>query len=143
MSIFAVLVLMIFAHIIDDFCLQSACLSKLKQKARWEANAPKDTKDSCSWNHKMKPMYKYDYIVGLIVHSLSWAIMIVLPIFFASGWNPHWAVYLTLAANAALHCIIDDLKANKGKINLIVDQSIHAAQILVTWVIWSQLLIAL
>lgn len=143
MSIFAVLVLMIFAHIVDDYYLQGI-LAKLKQKSWWEENAPKDTDalDECD-RIKMKPMYRYDYIIGLLVHSISWAIMIALPIFFVSGWNPHWAVYLMIVVNAVIHCIIDDLKANKRRINLIEDQSIHAGQILLTWVIWSQLLIIL
>lgn len=123
MSIFVVLILMLFAHIVDDYYLQGV-LAKMKQKSWWENNAP-------------DKLFKYDYIVALICHSLSWAIMIALPILFASAWNPHWAVYLMLGINLAIHAIVDDLKANKKKINLIADQSIHFVQIIVTWCIWA------
>ena len=38
-------------------------------------------------------------------------------------------------ANVIVHCIIDDLKANKKKINLIVDQIIHMVCIIITFVL--------
>ena len=63
-EIILVLVSMIFCHIIDDYVLQSFCLCNLKQKSWWEANAS-DSK------------YKYDYLVGLLMHSLSWAFMVM------------------------------------------------------------------
>ena len=88
MGIIAVLVLMLFAHIVDDFYLQGI-LAQLKQKGWWKENAP----------HKL---YKYDYIIALIIHALSWAIMIALPILFVSDWQPHWAVYLMLGVNLAI-----------------------------------------
>lgn len=125
MNIATVLILMLFAHIVDDFYLQGI-LAAMKQKSWWERNAP-------------DKLYKHDYIVALIVHALSWAIMITLPILYASAWNPHWAVYLMLGVNVAIHAAVDDLKANKMKINLITDQSIHLAQIVLTWLIWSAL----
>lgn len=114
---------MLFAHIVDDYYLQGV-LAKMKQKSWWENNAP-------------DKLYKYDYIVALICHALSWAVMITFPILFASAWNPHWAVYLMLGVNLAIHAVVDDLKANKKKINLIADQSIHFVQIIVTWCIWA------
>lgn len=96
----------------------------MKQKGWWKENAP-------------DKLYKHDYIIALIIHALSWAVMITLPILFASAWNPHWAVCLLLGVNLAIHAIVDDLKANKHKINLIADQSIHFVQIIVTWCIWA------
>lgn len=123
MSIFVVLILMLFAHIVDDYYLQGV-LAKMKQKQWWENNAP-------------NRLYKYDYIIALICHALSWSVMITLPILFASAWQPHWAVYLMLGVNLVLHTVVDDLKANKKKINLIADQSIHFTQVIVTWCIWA------
>ena len=38
--------------------------------------------------------------------------------------------------NIGVHMIVDDLKANKKKINLIADQSIHLMQIIATWFIY-------
>lgn len=96
----------------------------MKQKGWWKEKAP-------------DKLYKHDYIVALIIHALSWAIMISLPILFVSAWNPHWAIYLMLGINLVIHAIVDDLKANKKKINLVVDQNIHLVQIFVTWCIWA------
>ena len=110
---------MIFAHIVDDYYLQGI-LASLKQKTWWE-------------NQKSyKPMYKYDYIVALIMHAFSWSFMISLPILYL-GFTKWIAVAIIL--NTIIHGIVDDLKANKGKINLIVDQSIHIIQIVITWIL--------
>jgi hypothetical protein len=35
-----------------------------------------------------------------------------------------------------IHAFVDDLKANRFKINLIADQLIHLAQIIGTWLIF-------
>lgn len=114
-----ILFVMIFAHIVDDYYLQGI-LASLKQKSWWE-------------NQKSyKPMYKYDYIVALIMHAFSWSFMISLPILYL-GFTKWIAVAIIL--NTIIHGIVDDLKANKHKINLIVDQSIHIVQIVITWVL--------
>ena len=127
MSIFVVLILMIFAHIVDDFYLQGV-LAKMKQKSWWEQNVP-------------DKLYRYDYIIALIMHALSWSIMISLPILFVSEWNPHWAIYILFSVNIAVHAVVDDLKANKRKINLIADQCLHLSQIWFTWLLWATVLI--
>lgn len=121
MSIFVVLILMVFAHIIDDYYLQGI-LASMKQKSWWQEKVS-------------DKFYKYDYIVALIMHSISWSVMICLPILYVFAWQPHWAVYLLLGVNIIIHAIVDDLKANKKKINLIIDQSIHLVQIVLTWLI--------
>lgn len=114
-----ILFVMIFAHIVDDYYLQGT-LASLKQKTWWE-------------NQKSyKPMYKYDYIVALIMHSFSWSFMISLPILYF-GFTK-WIV-VAIILNTIIHGTVDDLKANKHKINLIMDQSIHIVQIVITWVL--------
>lgn len=114
------LILMIFAHIFDDYYKQGI-LSSMKQKAWWHENAP-------------DAMYRFDYIAALIAHSFSWAFMITLPIVIVqySSLDP-LAYGIALLANVAIHAIVDDQKANKKKINLIVDQSAHLVQIFATW----------
>ena len=37
--------------------------------------------------------------------------------------------------NTIIHAVVDNLKANKLKINLVVDQSIHILQIIITYII--------
>lgn len=111
---------MIFMHIVDDYCLQGI-LASMKQKVWWQENAS-------------DAMYRFDYIVALIVHSFSWAFMIMLPIAVTYQFGVGSHVYsIALFTNLIIHAIVDDLKANKKKINLVVDQSIHLVQILVTW----------
>ncbi len=120
-SIF-VLPLMIFFHIIDDYYLQGI-LANMKQKSWWQKAAP-------------DPLYKHDYIAALLVHSFSWAFMIMLPTAIADGFSISAAYIAVLVINVAVHAVVDDLKANKRKINLITDQSIHMVQIAVTFVLW-------
>ena len=114
------LFLMIFAHIFDDYYKQGI-LASMKQKAWWKENAP-------------DAMYRFDYIAALIAHSFSWSFMIMLPValVYHSSIGP-LAYGIALLANMVIHAIVDDLKANRKKINLIVDQSAHLVQIFVTW----------
>ena len=123
MSIYFILVLMIFMHIVDDFYLQGI-LARMKQKSWWKENAP-DRK------------YRYDYIAALIMHALSWSTLITMPIFWSSAFNPHWWIYLVMLFNALIHIVVDDLKANKKRINLLIDQSIHLLQVVITWALFA------
>lgn len=113
---------MIFMHIVYDYYLQKI-LAQMKQKKWWQENAP-------------DRMYKYDYLVALMMHSFSWAFMIMLPIAFTMGFNVDAKFDMILVANLFVHLIVDDLKANKFKINLIQDQAIHILQILVTFTLF-------
>lgn len=122
MNIF-ILLSMLFMHIVDDYYLQGI-LASMKQKAWWKKQ------------ESYTDTYKYDYIVALIMHSFSWAFMIMMPIAISMSWNVTIGFAVVMLANAAIHCIVDDLKANKMKINLVQDQSIHMAQIIVTFVLF-------
>ena len=120
----ALLIFMLFAHIVDDYYLQG-WLASAKQKSWWEKNAP-------------ERLYSKDYIMALFCHSLSWSIMIFLPILIYSLYNQidlNW-FYLAIPINLIIHAVIDDLKANKFKINLIIDQNIHFTQIFITYTIF-------
>lgn len=117
-----VLLSMIFLHIIDDYKLQGI-LASMKQKKWWEEQK------------EYKKLYKYDYIPALTEHSFSWTFMIMLPIAivlrFDIGW---WAI--AYIVNVIVHAFVDNLKANKFKINLVIDQTIHIVQIVITWLIF-------
>jgi hypothetical protein len=118
MSKLFVIALMIFCHIVDDYYLQGI-LASMKQRSWWEENYPEN-------------LYKYDYIMALSVHSISWAFMVMLPVAAYMGFRPTNFFFVMLVVNSVIHAIVDDLKANKHKINLITDQSIHLVQIIVT-----------
>lgn len=114
-----VFLIMILLHIIDDFVLQPICLSKLKQKTFWEPYVKDNEK------------YKFDYKVALVIHALSWAIMIHLPLMFIV--SNEILVLISVIINTAIHAWIDDEKANKLNINLLVDQLLHLLQICIVW----------
>ena len=118
-----ILLFMIFNHVVDDYYSQGI-LAKLKQKAWWRKQ------------EEYKEMYKYDYIVALVMHAFSWAFMIMLPLALKEGFNVGGWFTVVLLINAVIHAFIDDFKANKLKINLVVDQSLHVLQICVTYILY-------
>ena len=120
-----VLLSMIFCHIVDDYYLQG-WLASAKQKSWWEKNAP-------------DKLYKNDYIMALIMHSMSWSFMIMLPLAVYNSFNVGWSFTVIFIINALIHGIVDNLKANVKKINLIQDQMIHIIQIILTFVILTML----
>lgn len=122
MNVAFTLLLMIFLHIVDDYYLQGV-LANMKQKQWWQDNAPAS-------------LYRYDYIVALMIHSMSWAFMIMLPIAIKMSFDVGGLFVGVWMVNAIIHGVVDDLKANKHKINLIHDQSVHMAQIVLTAIIF-------
>lgn len=114
-----VILWMIFFHIVDDYVLQAPCLSSLKQRFWWQNNAPEEK-------------YKNDYIWALIMHSFSWAFMIMLPIAYFVSFDIHYGFVIMIAFNTAIHALTDHAKANWKLINLWQDQLIHMAQIFIT-----------
>lgn len=128
MSAICVLLLMVLCHIIDDFVLQPVCLSNLKQKSWWEEKF-----SHYAW--EKDKIYKNDYKMALLMHALSWSIMIHLPIMFIWTSVPEFVILISVCVNCLLHAFIDDKKANKKVINLVDDQCAHLIQILVTFII--------
>ena len=114
---------MIFMQIINDFLLQGI-LAGMKQKEWWKKQ------------DGYEEMYKYDYIVALIMHSFSWVFMMMLPIAIATRFNVGLIYYIGVLVNAVIHCFVDDLKANKKKISLMDDQLLHMMQILATYILF-------
>ena len=117
MNLFIILA-MIFCHIVDDYYLQG-WLASAKQKKWWEENAP-------------QKLYNHDYIMALIMHSMSWSFMIMLPIAISMSFNVSILFVIVFILNAVIHALVDNLKANKLQISLITDQLIHLSQIFVT-----------
>lgn len=118
MSKFFIFILMVFCHVVDDYYLQGI-LASMKQRQWWVDNAPKE-------------LYQHDYKVALVMHAFSWAFMIMLPIAVHMNFQPTLRFFVALAVNMIIHAFVDDLKANKMKINLIEDQTAHIVQIVIT-----------
>ena len=120
MGEFLILFSMIFCHIVDDYYLQGI-LASMKQKSWW-----KKQETYCD-------KYKHDYKVALFMHAFSWAFMIMIP-YILVGIN-EYVVCIAILTNASVHAIIDNLKANKKAINLVVDQTAHILQVFTTWLV--------
>lgn len=120
------LITMLFCHIVDDYYLQG-WFASAKQKKWWENNSP-------------DKLYKNDYIMALCEHAFSWTFMIMLvPTIYTYFYPCDLLIKIYLfvfCINWGIHCIVDDCKANKKKINLVCDQIIHICQVMVTWIIF-------
>ena len=120
------LLFMILAHIVDDFYLQGN-LAKMKQKKKKKKL------------FEYKPLYKYDYKMALLIHSMSWSIMILIPSMILLPTISSYLLFGIFIFNAIIHYIVDNEKCNKLYINLMADQTIHLIQVIVTWVLLCQM----
>ena len=120
------LVTIIFIHIIADFHLQGI-LAKMKQKDWWKL----------TYKEIMEKDKKYDndWIVCLFWHSFQWSFMIMLPLLVNCNFDIDYKYLCVFGANIIGHMVIDDLKCNRYKINLITDQFLHMIQIILSWII--------
>ena len=118
---------MLFLHILADYNLQGI-LASMKQK-EWWIN---------TYNVNInKTKYRYDYKAALLAHSFMWSFIICLPFLF---YKLDLAFIIVVTINTIIHDIVDDLKANKKKINLIQDQRFHFYQIIISAVVLVRLL---
>ena len=115
MSNLFVILWMVFFHVVADYNLQG-WLASAKQKSYWEQNAP-------------AKLYENDYIMALIMHSISWTFMIMLPIAYVQQFNVDSVFLMLFVLNVVAHMVIDDAKANVKLINLWHDQLLHMFQI--------------
>ena len=118
-----ILLLMVFLHIVDDFYLQRI-LASMKQKSWWIKQ------------EGYKELYKHDYVMALFMHAFSWTFMVMLPIAYCMNWEISVFFGFVFVWNTVVHMVIDHLKANKGLINLVQDQTIHLGQICATFALF-------
>ena len=124
-------------HVLADFPLQTAgqpSLADLKQKAWWDAQLNRINVEARfgsetgrkAHRDQLERKYGKDYQAALWCHSIVWAALTFLPLCRVPGWSA------IVAANAMVHYIVDDLKANRLTINLRTDQTLHVLQIALT-----------
>lgn len=113
-----ILVLMLLGHLVADYTLQG-WLADGKQESWWKKVCGGEIPDK----------YKNDYIAALYCHALYWSIFVCAPFYASSNFLP------AITSNTMVHAIVDDLKANQKRINLVQDQLIHLAQILLTFAV--------
>ena len=95
-----IVLLMVFCHMIDDYRLQGN-LADFKQKKWWTKLFDKENIDE-----EKRKKYSHDYIAALIMHSLSWSFMIMLPIAYFFSFKPPVAFFVVYAANAVIHAVV-------------------------------------
>lgn len=115
--------IMVFFHIYDDFYHQSkSFLVTGKQKSWWERNCP-------------DIMYENDYLIVLFLHAFSWSFMVHIPLIIYKLVIIENLVFepfcSSIFIHSMIHAFVDDLKANKLRINLIVDQLLHLLQMII------------
>jgi len=117
------LALMVLAHLIADYTLQG-WFANGKCKSWWDNQLISATEGE-------KHLYRNDYKVALLCHSLMWALIVCLPLV------PYRCLYFIVSMGMASgHYLVDDAKANHRTINLVEDQVVHALQVLFAWVVW-------
>lgn len=143
------LLMMVLMHIIEDFHLQGK-MGEMKQKMWWIGQSWESVQDLTLLEDRVgvhrRTMEKYgrDYIPVLLLHGFEWSMFIHMPILaahvIADGWvfSDEFVVLFTTSVlvNAAVHVIVDHLKANRLVINLIVDQTAHMLQIIATFTVF-------
>jgi hypothetical protein len=128
MRYLVLLIAMYFFHTLADYNLQG-WLASAKQKKWWEANCPDE-------------LYKDDYVTALYTHAFVWTCCIFIPpLVYAWYYEYNLDRYtiiinIVFLFNMLIHKFIDDLKANKKKINLKQDQFSHTIQIYITYAIF-------
>ena len=121
-------------HLIADYVLQG-CLADLKQKRWWTAQMKQlyesfDKKyQTYELKWKIQQKYKYDYMAGLYCHALMWAIVTFFPLMWFCSPG---AFAVLINVNTLIHLVVDHMKANTHRINLIEDQLIHFIQVIAT-----------
>lgn len=123
-----ILLLMILGHLFADYTLQG-WFANGKQEIWWREQCS----DACNLEFERRwKKYGNDYKCALLEHGLYWSLVTFLPLFFWADLSDV-ALVAVVVVNTIIHAIVDDLKANKLKINLIQDQLLHFSQIIITW----------
>lgn len=140
MELLFVFLSMLYLHVSDDF--NQKIMADMKQKKWWS-----DQKNHNQRMLRKRWMYSYDYLAVMICHAFKWSFIIHVPLFvyYIFTDNMDLAVsilYLvTVIINTVIHAVIDDLKANRFKINLIQNQLFHFIQIVLTFLIHKLLIL--
>ena len=128
-----ILIEMIFLHFLADYHLQGI-LAQMKQRDWW--------KREFTQSGYTDGKYKNDYLQALYAHSFEWAFVMQFPL-LVKMYKENFSImatitYITLfLMNTCFHYIIDNEKANEHTINLNQDQSLHAVQIFITFIVWT------
>lgn len=133
---------MIFLHVIDDF--NQGIMAELKQKKNWELP-----------DLDRKNIYKSDWIPVLLLHGFKWSVSVHIPIILYHVFHNNIifnisnktiaqdicdrlileVLIYSIVISGLVHSVIDHLKCNEYKINLVTDQLLHLIQIIIIFII--------
>ena len=68
-----------------------------------------------------------------MIHLPAWKYSL----YYNTGLSCEWVYAVVFVVTLLIHAFVDDMKANKHKINLIQDQSIHVIQIVLVAILYS------
>lgn len=137
---FLLLFIMFFLGIVAEFNMQGKLL-KLKSEQWWDQQLARyDLPDDFPDSRQAHKMYRFDFLVGLILHGFLWSFMILLPLLvlmFVKNDFYVLAYVLCLIGNTAIHAFVSHLMCNRFIINLAEEQIGRIIQILVSWSLFS------
>jgi len=136
MTPLAVLLLMILAHVIEDFHLQGR-MAEMKQKEWWYGQFARiSARQSDRDMSDIMATYGRDYVPVLLLHGVEWAICVTIPVMLYCGTIllPDWYC-VAIIVMAMLHAAVDHMKCNLYLINLNADQAVHIAQVVALWML--------
>lgn len=130
-AIVKLLILCMLGHYLADFVLQG-CLAQMKQRSWWE-----DTIKKHNETHERQldmDFYRNDWKAALQAHSFYWSVITFLPIMFLTSASDIFFASI-IVINAVFHTVVDNLKCNEYKLNLVQDQALHNIQIVATVIV--------
>lgn len=118
---------MLWFHILDEFYMPTI-LNKLKCKRWWKENTDEH--------------YHNDWAMSLMLYGMMWSMTIHIPVvtylYFTNNLKSMYGFIVgTICINQFIHCIIDDLKCNRGALNLTQSQILHIIQIVCTYIFYT------
>ena len=133
---------MILMHILEDFHLQGI-MADMKQFKWWGEQCDRlesyglwtPTGEKCAKDYRAR--CRNDYRVALALHGFEWSMFVHIPLMalYAYLYGFHlldmmWLWFsLAILVQCSVPSFVDDLKANRLRLNLVEDQLIHLAQI--------------
>lgn len=141
MSEIVLFLLMLLAHIVEDFHLQGK-LADMKQRSWWydqiehtvrDGQFDPDCLEADMLADELHKKYRYDYIPALILHGFEWAICVSIPVLFYTGFELSSDYIFMLVLMALVHSAVDHVKCNWHLFTLVEDQLIHMAQLVILW----------
>lgn len=111
--------IIIIVHIIDDFILKRlGNFYNTKQKKFWEPH-----------NEEHNNKYYLNYYARLVIHCISWSILVHLPILLLTQ-TPEIIIFVSSIIQAINHGIVDNEKCNRQELSLLEDQILHFVQLI-------------